>query len=258
MTHNKLASSPSESVPLWTEDPDVEECAIVIDQAKARTAESIFEIGRSLNKAHDLLAHHGNGAFGKFVVDRCGFTPQTAGNYMRVVEVFGRKDLKSLFKTATLEAMYFVARESTPKPAIKEFLKLASKGEQITLPRAKEIVAKRSVDKAEGKSSGPEEALPDQPTDGDVLEGIAQEERDAQPSAQSSGPNENDAADPQSGDQSDPLAGFIEAVQLVVREWTDKCAEDERPKLARVLRDLADKIESGQMAPTTLQMRDAS
>lgn len=64
-----------------------------------------------------LLANHGDGTFGKWCVDRCGITSNTAYNYMRVIEVF--ETHKQLvcnpgLQTFDAKALYYLSRDTTP------------------------------------------------------------------------------------------------------------------------------------------------
>ncbi len=102
------------------------------------------------------LANHGDGTFGKWCVERCQITRATALNYMRVTEVFGSQkqlNCKSLLQSFTAEALYYLSRDTTPEEATRDALKLAKKGERITLAVAKELAAKYTV----GESDGGEE-----------------------------------------------------------------------------------------------------
>ncbi len=89
---------------------------------------------RAENGVCTALANHGDGTFGKWCVERCGMTTQTARNYIAVIEVFGaQKQLvcKSLLQSFTAEALYYLSRDTTPEEAIRDALKLAKKGERV-------------------------------------------------------------------------------------------------------------------------------
>ncbi len=81
-------------------------------------------------------------------------TTQTARNYIAVIEAFGaQKQLycKSLLQYFTAEALYYLSRDTTPEEAIRDALKLAKKGERVTLAVAKELAAKYTVDESDGE-----------------------------------------------------------------------------------------------------------
>ena len=116
----------------------LEACAVAIDKARAKGVALIFEVGRQLQVAHDALANHGDGVFGKWCKERCGMSDRTARNYMGVVEAFGSQkqlDPERLSESFTAESLYYLSRDTTPEEAIKDALKEAKKGQRITLTR---------------------------------------------------------------------------------------------------------------------------
>lgn len=123
----------------------LERCAGNIATLNAKGVALIFSIGRELQTAHDELANHGNGTFGKWCKERCGITDKSARNYMGVVEVFDGKVPERLSRTFTAESLYLLSRYSTPDEAIDEAVKAAESGDRIDLKRAKEIVGKYVV-----------------------------------------------------------------------------------------------------------------
>lgn len=120
--------------------------AKAIKSAQIKCVESLVAIGLNLQLAHDELASHGDGTFIRWVDDQCGFTRMSAHNYMALAEVFGKRDCKSLLQTATAEALYYLARNTTPEDAIEDAIKAAEAGERVTLSKAKDIVAEYTVD----------------------------------------------------------------------------------------------------------------
>jgi predicted transcriptional regulator len=146
----------------WQDVPDdvqrrVEKLAKQIDKAKASHAESGFQLGDLMFKAQQELSHHGDGTFCAWVESRCGFTPRTARNYIAIATTFIGKVRESLSQTSTAEALYFLARDTTPEEAIAEAVERAERGERITLPKAKEIVAEFTGDDEPSTPPEPEE-----------------------------------------------------------------------------------------------------
>lgn len=146
LTADVLADVPAESA------KKLEGYAKAIQKANAKGMALTMEIGRNLRLAHDELAQHRIGEFGKWVEGSCGFSRQSAHRYMRVFEVFGEINCNSLLQNATAEALYFLSSESTPQDAIDDAIASAGLGDRVTLAAAKEFVAKYTVDEA---SDGP-------------------------------------------------------------------------------------------------------
>ena len=123
----------------------VEGFARAIDKARAKATAEIFEIGEKMQAARAALANHKNGLFGRWVVERCGMTRKSAENYISVFEAFGgEKYCERLSQYATAEALYLLARDSTPEAAIGVAVEATEAGERITLKRAKAIIADAS------------------------------------------------------------------------------------------------------------------
>ena len=120
----------------------VEAHAQCIDKARLGIVKNVLLIGAELSKAHDKLAHHGNGVFGRWVEERCGISRMSANRYMQVQEAFGKtKECNKLLQTFDDSAMYLLAAPSAPKQALDDALGRAKSGEKITHKIAKEIVA---------------------------------------------------------------------------------------------------------------------
>ena len=141
-------------------------CAREIQKLKATAATSLMTIGEMLIIAHEQLANYRGGTFLKWVESECGFSKSTAYNYMAAFRVFG-----SIPTVGNLEdgAMYALAQNETPKKAIKEVLKLADKGAQITQKLAKEIIKKHKESgdghgEGNGDSSQPSKPAPPPPS----------------------------------------------------------------------------------------------
>jgi hypothetical protein len=127
----------------------IESCAVRIDKAKARGVALIFEIGEQLQIAHDELANHGDGKFGKWCQERCGISKSAAYRYLSVVEVFSRQkqlDGPTVGQSFDAKALYYLSRDTTPEAAIKDALYKAKRGERVTLADAKEIVEGYTID----------------------------------------------------------------------------------------------------------------
>ncbi|HTQ37659.1 MAG TPA: hypothetical protein VMJ32_01450 [Pirellulales bacterium] len=247
----------AESTELSTNtDRELEECAVGIAAAGAKTIESMLEIWRLLKKVHDLLAKRGNGVFEKWVKEHCPFTPACARNYLRAERTFGSIDPKSLCGSFTLEAMYYLNREATPKPAFTAALRLCKKGKRVTLAEAKRIVAKYTLEEAEGgnsdESKGERETsegneASDTAEDsgtGDEQDADAGGDQDAEPTADGEQSSADDASAETADDQSD-LAEFANEISTVIEVWTIAGRIDEPAKFANVLRGIADELDLG-------------
>lgn len=144
------------------ENRTLETHAVAIDKCRANGVQLIFEIGEHLQAAHDLLANHGDGMFGKWCVERCGMTDRTARNYINVVEVFGKqKKLVSETGSGTFDAkaLYYLSRDTTPDAAIKDALKAAKNGDRVTLADARDIVARYTIDADADGETAPDQAM---------------------------------------------------------------------------------------------------
>ncbi len=120
-----------------------------IDKAKVGMAKSILVIGAELAKAHEKLAHHGNGVFRKWVEERCNIAPSSARRMMYTFEVFGQKECANLAQTFADSAMYLLAAPNTPREALDAAIARAESGEKITHKIAKEIVSEYKADPPE-------------------------------------------------------------------------------------------------------------
>lgn len=124
---------------------------------------SVIELGESIHEAHDLLANHKNGTFGKWVIGECGLEETTARNYMNAFKAFGKYPATVAGYSAG--AMYLLSSPEAPVGAFKEAKKRVDNGEKMTTPLAKEILsrfktpkpssASRSADTAAAKPPKP-------------------------------------------------------------------------------------------------------
>ncbi len=126
--------------------------ARAIDKARTKGNLLIFEVGKQLKLANAELANNKNGRFEKWVEDRCGFSDQTARNYMSAIDTFEEKYWQSLCQYCTGEAIYFLSRDTTPPDAVTDALAAAEAGERVTLKKAKELAETYTVD-AEAEQS---------------------------------------------------------------------------------------------------------
>jgi predicted transcriptional regulator len=167
------AATVSVSAPMndaWQDVPDhvqrrVEKLAKQIDKAKASHLQSGFLAGDLLGQVQDELSKHGNGTFCEWVESRCGITKKTAYNLIAIAKAFTKEVRVSLTQTSTAEALYFLARDTTPEEAITEAVERAERGERITLPKAKQIVAEFTGDD--------EPSTPPEPEELDILDAAA-------------------------------------------------------------------------------------
>jgi hypothetical protein len=110
-----------------------------IKRGREHYNKSVFELGESIATAQDLLANNKNGTFGKWIEAEAGLEETTARNYMNAWKAFRYSANIAGYAPS---AMYLLAAPEAPKEAIKEAEKLASKGERISVKRAKQILDK--------------------------------------------------------------------------------------------------------------------
>jgi len=155
-------STPTAPAPLVDSAVDVESrlksLARQIAGSKKKLVANVLAIGESLTEAQDLLANHNGGAFTRWVRQRCGFTTKTAYRYLSAWRTFGGCDTVSQ-RRFELSAMYLLAHDSAPEPAVDEALELASNGEKVTTKTAREIIAKYAPKTVSSKPGRPEPIL---------------------------------------------------------------------------------------------------
>lgn len=125
-----------------------------------RTGEAIIEIGRQLIA---VKADIGHGNFGAWLESEFGWTPQTAGNFMRVTEAFGENE--KIFQNASPSALYALASGTMPEPIRDEFIARAEAGERITHKDVKQRLAVVDLDSGEIDP----EPVPSEPYDGPII-----------------------------------------------------------------------------------------
>jgi len=126
-----------------------------IVSTKRKLVSSVLDIGKSLEEAQNLMADHNGGAFTRWVRQRCGFTTKTAYRYLSAWRTFGGCDTVSQ-RRFELSAMYLLAHDSAPEPAVDEAIELASNGEKVSTKTAREIIAKYAPKAVSSKPGRPE------------------------------------------------------------------------------------------------------
>jgi len=102
---------------------------------------NVLEIGKHLILVKSQLEH---GQFEKWLDGNFGLEATSARRFIRVAEVFGAENKQiACFGPS---ALYLLSCRNTPEGAIKEALRRAKKGEQITHALAKELIEKHSGD----------------------------------------------------------------------------------------------------------------
>lgn len=111
-----------------------------ITREKQKHSDSGMEIGKAIASAHELLAGDGrDGTFSKWIASECGFSRQTAYNYLNVWKRFNKCKTILHFSDA---ALYALAAPSAPPQAIKAAEKMAENGHKICLHTAKALLKK--------------------------------------------------------------------------------------------------------------------
>jgi hypothetical protein len=119
-----------------TQRPHIMAAALTIRAEGAKARESIFEIGKQLLIAKQLLPH---GQFGEWLKTEFDMSERTAQNMMRVAEVFGAKSANvAVFSDSVL---YMLAAPSTP-PEVREKVEVTFR-QTGELPTRKEIKSLR-------------------------------------------------------------------------------------------------------------------
>jgi hypothetical protein len=109
-------------------------------QARVRkvSAEAVMRIGEELTIARDLLAHYGNGTFGKWVVARCGISRSTA---YRAIDAYYRfHDCPTVGQTFEASALYLLSSDKVPDEVIDAAIKHAKRGKLVTKKYAQRLL----------------------------------------------------------------------------------------------------------------------
>lgn len=115
--------------------------AAEVGKIKGKGAELVIEMGKTLAQARGQLAKHHGGVFLKWIETECGLSKDTVYRSIASFEVF--ESCRNLRKLE-VSAMYELAKKSTPEKAQREAVKLADKGEPITLSVAKRLIKKHA------------------------------------------------------------------------------------------------------------------
>ena len=102
-----------------------------------RSARDIIEVGQYLIEIKSELSH---GNFDKWLEAEFSWSPSTARKFMQVAAKF--KSVQCTDLNFATSALYLLARPSVSEKARDEALNRAKQGENISLPSAKEIVAR--------------------------------------------------------------------------------------------------------------------
>lgn len=126
-------------------------CAKQLQGLKKALAGNVLSIGETIAIAHEQFANRGTGSFLKWVEFEGGFSKSSAYNYMAAFKVFG--DVPTVGRIED-GAMYALAQNGTPEKALKEVLKLADKGVNVTQKQAKGIIKKHADSQSERSGGG--------------------------------------------------------------------------------------------------------
>lgn len=121
-------------------DPSVrEEVRVHAGRLKALTKPDPVEVGKLLRRVKEALPH---GMFGKWLRAECEWSQARAFEYIRVADTFGGNYRNCNFHN---EVLVFLSSPHTPEPAREEAIRRAEKGEVITAPIAREIIARHKA-----------------------------------------------------------------------------------------------------------------
>lgn len=140
---------------------------------KEREAASanVIAQGKLLHEANELLADHRDGLFQRWLDDEFDMSKSTAYRMMSAYRIF---DGCPTVGQLEVSAMYALASDQCPENATKEALKLANRGERISQKRAKQLIAKYTVE-AEDVEEIPQpepEPEPEPVISGEALEAL--------------------------------------------------------------------------------------
>ncbi|MBW3598547.1 MAG: DUF3102 domain-containing protein, partial [Planctomycetes bacterium] len=104
------------------------------------TAQGVIDQGREFTAAHEKLANHGDGLWGKWVKEECKLTREAARQRMRAFEVFGELDCQIICQFHPT-AMYDLAGLGRPiRRARERCIELAKAGRKVTAKKAKQLI----------------------------------------------------------------------------------------------------------------------
>lgn len=113
---------------------EVRSLADRIRSSLGSVVEEAIDIGRSLLRAKELLAH---GQFGEWLHEEFRWSDRTARRYMAIAERFGKSDNVS---DLSLSVMVELASSSVPESAVSEVVEKSQRGEVVSVKAAREVV----------------------------------------------------------------------------------------------------------------------
>lgn len=182
--------------------------AAEVGRLKGKAAETVIELGKILAVAQEQLANHNGGVFVRWYESECGLSKDTV---YRSISCFRTFESFRTVRKLEVTAMYELAKNDTPKTALKEAMKRADQGEEISAAVARKIIEKHKAKEAPKPAPAPEPEPPSQPNvvEGEVvLESQAVEQAD---------PVDDSEPEPEAEPTDDPDS--LEAVQADLREY---------------------------------------
>ncbi len=162
------SETPAQLLPLKTQNFDYNaldaETRVVVQQRTSeikvlirRQAQDTFDIGQKLLEVKAKLGH---GHFGSWLMVEFELSWETANRFMNVAKHLGQIPTGAEFEA---KALYLLASPSTPEEARFEAKERASRGEKITLNKAKEIRSQHNCADAVQTKAKPKQATVDVP-----------------------------------------------------------------------------------------------
>lgn len=162
--------------------------AAEVGRLKGKAAETVIELGKVLAIAQEQLARHHGGTFVQWYERECGLSKDTVYRSIACFRTF--ESFRNLRKLE-VSAMYELAKNDTPKTALKEALKLADRGEEVSYSEARKIIEKHKA-KAEPKPAPQPEPKPEPTQPAAVVQGeVVSEAVEDAPSNEVSGEPED-------------------------------------------------------------------
>lgn len=123
------------------------------ERQRKSEAEAAVRLGRELVAAQERLSGRGDGAFGRWIVERLGMTPRHARRFIAAFRAFGEDACGHYVPNFEPTALFTLAAASCPEPARAAAVREAEAGKVVTAKRAAELVGKHSPTKAERKGA---------------------------------------------------------------------------------------------------------
>lgn len=111
---------------------------------RERMTTDIWEYGKDLADAHDLLAEYKSGCWGRWVEGECGISRQTAQNYLQVYHQFSNCQMVRQIEPV---AAYILSKPDTPTGCLTKAVKLGEQGHRITAAVARALIAAKQKPK---------------------------------------------------------------------------------------------------------------